>query len=122
MKHVKFPALVLALTLLFTLAACKPAAADPTAPPTQAPSSEPAPSAEPTQEPSVEPTESSGLADDETPDVRLAVLSGPTGVGAAKLLDNVNNHGTANHMGYAYTIASDKIGRASCRERVSREV
>lgn len=107
MKHVKFPALVLALTLLFTLAACKPAAADPTAPPTQAPSSEPAPSAEPTQEPTVEPTESSGLADDETPDVRLAVLSGPTGVGAAKLLDNVNNHRTANHMGYAYTIASD---------------
>lgn len=39
--------------------------------------------------------------------MRLAVLSGPTGVGAAKLLDNVNNHGTANHMGYDYTIASD---------------
>ena len=103
MKHVKFPALVLALTLLFTLAACKPAAADPTAPPTQAPSSEPAP----TQEPSVEPT--GEITDVEPgPGTRIAVLSGPTGVGAAKLLDNIDNNPAAlQRSGYSYTIASD---------------
>ena len=103
MRRIKFPALLLALPLLFSLCACKPAADQPSAPPSQGA----AESAAPSQEPSGAPTGSPSLADDETPDVRLAVLSGPTGVGAAKLLDNVNNHSTANHAGYAYTIASD---------------
>lgn len=101
MRRVKFPALLLALSLLFTLTACKPAAADPSGEPSQESS------AAPSQEPNPQPTGTPGLADDEEPDIRLAVLSGPTGVGAAKLLDNVNSHSTANHAGYAYTIASD---------------
>ena len=37
--------------------------------------------------------------------VRLAVLSGPTGIGAAKLLSGSDNGDTVNH--YTYTVASD---------------
>lgn len=103
MRHMKSVALLLALSLLFTLPACGPAAEEPTGAPSEAASG----SAAPSQEPSAAPSEIPSLADDETPDVRLAVLSGPTGVGAAKLLDNVNSHNAANHAGYAYTIASD---------------
>ncbi len=99
MRRMKFPALLLAL--LFTLCACKPAVEKPS----EAPSEQATASVAPSGEPSAEVSPS--LADDETPDVRFAVLSGPTGVGAAKLLDNVNNHSTANHAGYAYTIAND---------------
>lgn len=86
--------------MLFTLTACKPAADHSSEPSQEAPAT-----AAPSQEPSA--GVSPSLADDETPDVRLAVLSGPTGVGAAKLLDDANNHSAANRMGYAYTIASD---------------
>lgn len=38
-------------------------------------------------------------------DVRLAVLSGPTGIGAAKLLSDSDSGDTVNH--YAYTVATD---------------
>lgn len=38
-------------------------------------------------------------------DVRLAVLSGPTGIGAAKLLTDSDKDDTVNH--YTYTVASD---------------
>ena len=84
MRHVRPSALALALLLLFSLTACKPAADQPSAAPSQAAAS-PAPSS---QEPSQAPSQSPSLADDETPDIRFAVLSGPTGVGAAKLLDS----------------------------------
>ncbi len=99
MKHLKLPALLLALALLFSLAACAPAASDPTA--------TPAPEATATVPPTEQPTETPSLANDEQPDVRLAVLSGPTGIGAAKLLDNTDNNNTVNHAGYAYSIYTD---------------
>ena len=38
-------------------------------------------------------------------EVRLAVISGPTGIGAAKLLTDSDRGETVNH--YTYTIASD---------------
>ena len=38
-------------------------------------------------------------------DVRLAVLSGPTGIGAAKLLTDSDSDATVNH--YTYTVATD---------------
>ena len=98
MRSKKLPALLLAFALLFTLPACRPAGEEP--------SESPSPAAD-SAAPSLAPSQSPSLADDETPDIRFAVLSGPTGVGAAKLLDNVDNHSTANHAGYAYTIASD---------------
>ena len=100
MRHVKFPAFLLALSMLFTLAACRPAADEPSGPPSQTSSTEPWPSAAPSESPS--------LADDETSDVRLAVLSGPTGVGAAKLLDSIDNDPAALHAsGYSYGIYTD---------------
>ena len=104
MRHMKFQALLLALSLLFSLAACKPAAADPSEAPSEpaAPSAEP--TVEPTQEPSAEP--SGGITGVEPgPGMRIAVLSGPTGVGAAKLLDNIDNNPAALH-GSGY-IAND---------------
>ena len=96
MRHMKFQAFLLALSLLFALAACKPAAADPSEAPSEpaAPSAEP--TVEPTQEPSAEP--SGGITGVEPgPGMRIAVLSGPTGVGAAKLLDNIDNNPAALH-------------------------
>ena len=53
--------------------------------------------AEPTQQPTQEVFQGE--------DVRLAVLSGPTGIGAAKLLSGSDNGDTVNH--YTYTVASD---------------
>lgn len=103
MKHLKLPALLLALALLFSLAACAPAAETPTGEPTE----EVTATLPPTEQPTAEPTETPSLADDEQPDVRLAVLSGPTGIGAAKLLDNTDNNNTVNHAGYAYSIYTD---------------
>ena len=98
MRSKKLPALLLAFALLFTLPACRPAGEEP--------SESPSPAAD-SAAPSLAPSQSPSLADDETPDIRFAVLSGPTGVGAAKLLDNVDRNNTANHAGYAYTIAAD---------------
>lgn len=101
MRHVKFPALLLALSLLFTLTACNPAGADPSIEPTQESS------AAPGLEPSSQPAGTPSLSGDDEPDIRLAVLSGPTGVGAAKLLDSVNGNQAELRAGYAYTIAND---------------
>ncbi len=103
MKHMKLPALLLALALLFTLCACKPAASDPTGGPSGVVSE----SVPPSGGPSAAPTETPGLADGEQPDIRLAVLSGPTGIGAAKLLDGVDNQSASLHAGYTYTINTD---------------
>ncbi len=53
--------------------------------------------AEPTQQPTQEVFQGE--------DVRLAVLSGPTGIGAAKLLTDSDKDDTVNH--YTYTVATD---------------
>ena len=106
MKYNKLPALLLAFVLLFTLAACNPEADGPTDGPTGGPTQEVTASVSPTQGPSEGPLE--------TPDcvvpgeIRLAVLSGPTGVGAAKLLDDIDNSPASLSYGpYAYTICTD---------------
>lgn len=104
MKHYKLLSLALAFTLLFSLAACKPAAGEPTAAPT--PEGTQAPTAQPTEEPSAAPTETPSSV--EHPDIRLAVLSGPTGIGAAKLLDSVDNSPADLAYGnYDYNIYTD---------------
>ena len=111
MRYKRLSAALLAAVLLFALPACRPAAADPTAAPSEAASEPAAPSAEPSarpaQEPSAQPTQD--ITDVEPGSgMRIAVLSGPTGVGAAKLLDNIDNNPAAIHRsGYSYTIASD---------------
>ena len=58
-----------------------------------------APTEEPTQAPTEEPTQTAGA------EIDLAVLSGPTGVGAAKLLYDSDAGESANH--YNYTICTD---------------
>lgn len=100
MKYYKSLSLMLALALLFSLAACKPAAAEPTASPT------PEATVPPTEEPTAAPTETPTSV--EAGEIRLAVLSGPTGIGAAKLLDNIDNNKAALSFGnYDYQIYTD---------------
>ena len=96
MKHKKLLAMLLALSMAFALTACKKSAEEPSV----SPSDSVTESAEPSESPS---------AESSTPvmgeDVRLAVLSGPTGIGAAKLLSDSDADATVNH--YEYTIAAD---------------
>ena len=104
MKKLRLPALLLALALLFTMSACKPAAETPVGEPSEE-VSEPVPASE---EPSAEPTETPSPAADEEGRIRFAVLSGPTGVGAAKLLDDIdNNRAGLSFSGYSYNIYTD---------------
>ncbi len=101
MKYFKSLSLMLALALLFSLAACKPAAAEPTASPT------PEATVPPTEQSSAEPTETPSSVEAE--EIRLAVLSGPTGIGTAKLLDNIDNDPAALRGvdTYSYNIYTD---------------
>ncbi len=107
MRRVKLPALLLALTLLFSLAACKPAAADPSG----APSDPAAPSAEPTQAPSEEPSAQPSDTPSEDPFdglIRMGFLNGPTGVGAAKLLNHIDHNDVyLSYDNYRYNIYND---------------
>ena len=96
MKHKKLLAMLLALSMAFALTACKKSAEEPSV----SPSDSVTESAEPSESPSAE---SSAPVMGE--DVRLAVLSGPTGIGAAKLLSDSDADATVNH--YDYTIAAD---------------
>lgn len=96
MKHKKLLAMLLALSMAFALTACKKSAEEPSV----SPSDSVTESAEPSESPSAE---SSAPVMGE--DVRLAVLSGPTGIGAAKLLSDSDADATVNH--YEYTIAAD---------------
>ncbi|MGN8875681.1 ABC transporter substrate-binding protein [Pseudoflavonifractor sp. HCP28S3_F10] len=102
-------ALALALSLALTLgllAGCGSKPAQPTASPS------PAPTAEPTAAPSVEPTPAA-----ERPEVSLAVLNGPTGMGAAKLIAD-NAAGTSLNA-YNVQVAAqptDLVGKLTSGE------
>lgn len=96
MKHKKLLAMLLALSMAFALTACKKSTEEPSV----SPSDSVTESAEPSETPSAEPS-----APAMGEDVRLAVLSGPTGIGAAKLLSDSDADATVNH--YDYTIAAD---------------
>ena len=72
---------------------------EPTDGPTSQPGTEP-----PTSEPVEEPTDEPG-GESEPPVVRFAVLSGPTGVGAAKLLNDADKGAALN--AYDYLIATE---------------
>lgn len=104
MKLKRVSALLLALVLALALAGCKKPAADPTPSPTVTPSESPAPTetAEPSPDVTPEPTPSERV---ERTAVRLAVLSGPTGVGAARLLSEADDGTSKND--YQYVIAAD---------------
>lgn len=98
MKRNKIWALLLALAMVFSLAACKGV--------TEAPSASPSPTQTPSDAPSAQPSQTPTDVE-QGGDVRLAVLSGPTGMGAAKLLDGADNDPDALSTGYEYTIAAD---------------
>lgn len=100
MKSLKLPPLLLAFALLFTLAACQPSANVPASNPPEEISQQ-----LPSQEPSAQGSEDVHV----TPygPVRLAVLSGPTGVGAAQLLNAIDNDPASLSATYEYTIAAD---------------
>ena len=104
MKHGKLIALLLALSMVFALTACKTTTERPTGSPSPSPSAEQptdSPEPSPSEEPSVSPSQP--VEDKNT--VRLAVLSGPTGIGAAKLLSEADADAAANH--YDYVISAD---------------
>lgn len=104
MKIKKLLALLLALAMVFALAACGSAGEQTSDDPSEEVTEPGQPSEEPSEEPSQEPSEAPSQA--VTGDaVRLAVLSGPTGIGAAKLLSDADAGASANS--YTYTIEAD---------------
>ena len=103
MKYYRLTALLPAIALLFSLAACEIGVDNPTGAPTQ----EATATVSPTQKPSAEPVETPDLSGDEQPDIRLAVLSGPTGVGAAKLLSDADSGSSRLRAGYDHHIYTD---------------
>ena len=94
-------ALLLCLTLALSLAAC--AKVDDQANATPTPDAAPSESTTPEPTDSPEPSESAAPAQRET--VRFAVLSGPTGVGAAKLMADSDAGESLND--YEMTVAAD---------------
>ena len=89
MKMSRLLSLILALCMLFTLTACKPDTEDTAKPsPSQsAPAPAPSQSAEPGKSESPAPSQS---AEPVKSELHFTVLSGPTGVGAVKLLSDVD--------------------------------
>lgn len=114
MKKMRIAAMLLALVMVFALAACKDPNGGNTPSPTPTGSAEqptgsvePGPtgtSEQPTGDPEPSPTGPLTTPEpDERPQVNLAVISGPTGMGAAKLLNDIPTN--ANY--YNYTVAAD---------------
>lgn len=110
MKKMRMLALLLALVMVFGLTACKDPSGDNTGTPDvtdQQPTGTPTqdvpdqPTGTPTPDVPEQPT---GDVDTRTV-VNLAVISGPTGVGAAELLSGADADTTVNN--YEYTIAAD---------------
>ncbi len=111
MRYIRFPALLLALSLLLTLGACKPSAEEPSGAPSGTASEPPAPSAEPTPEPTPEPSADPSGAPSRDPFdglIRMGFLNGPTGVGAAKLLNHIDHNDVyLSYDNYRYNIYND---------------
>ena len=108
-------ALLLALALLFALPACKPAAADPSGSPSAAASDPVVPSVEPTTGPTQTPSEEPDAQPSDVPSkdpfdglIRMGFLNGPTGVGAAKLLDHIDHNDIyLSYDNFRYNIYND---------------
>lgn len=88
---------------------------EPTTQPTGAPTTQPTgqPTEEPTDEPTQVPTDEPGPAP-----VRFAVLSGPTGVGAAKLLSDAEKGAAINAYDYLIATENSELVAALNKEEV----
>lgn len=93
MKKMKYLSLILALSLLFSLTACGGG-------------NNPAPTPDESAPVASDPVESDLPAGNP---VRVTVLSGPTGVGAAKLLNDVDNGSAAQDYEYTIATANDEL-------------
>ena len=107
MNHKKLWALLLAL--IFCLSACGKTADGPSQSPepTESQTGSPSPSETPSESPSPSESETPSESPSETPaeeTVRLAFLNGPTGMGAAKLLADIDSGAVT---GYSYEVAAD---------------
>ncbi|MEG1879202.1 MAG: ABC transporter substrate-binding protein [Pseudoflavonifractor sp.] len=99
MNNGKLTALTLALALTLSLAGCTtPAVPTPTPPPSPAPTATATPTPAPTATPTAE----------RTP-VSIAMLKGPTGMGAAKLMADDEAGSTANDYTFTLAAAPDEI-------------
>lgn len=108
MKVTKILSLLLAFALLLSLGSCGRDSAQTSPPPEASPGSSPSPSPEQSPLPASTPDPSDSPAPTEPPaqeTVRLAFLNGPTGVGAAKLLSNIDAGTTVGS--YTYEVAAD---------------
>lgn len=115
MKKMRIAALLLALVMVFGLAACKGPNGGNTQSPTPTGTAEqptgsvetdsPGPNNTPTGTPTQDVNERPTGDVDTRAKVNLAVISGPTGIGAAKLLSDADGGTTLNN--YQYTIAAD---------------
>ncbi len=94
-----FSAFILVFSLLLSGCGNKGASSSPT--PTPTPSAGPSPSATPVS--TVQPTA------DTRPEVSLMVLSGPTGIGAAKLMADNDAGTTANRYSVTVAAANDEV-------------
>ena len=97
-------ALTLALTLVLALAGCGPQNPPTSSSPSPSASPSPSESTEPVSTPTPSPEATPSESASDRPQVSLAVLSGPTGMGAAKLLAD-NDAGTTA-LDYDVTIAA----------------
>ena len=114
----KLTALLLALAMVFALAACgnhAPAESGSASASPEASASvpaEPEPSADASAEEPAEADETVDGADltpDAGTDINMAVLSGPTGIGAVGLMEANDNGETINHYNFTVSSANDEV-------------
>lgn len=115
MKYPRFLALLLAAILLFSLCACtggsaqgSPAQSGQPSQSVQQPSQGVQPSQSTQPEQSSQPSNDPACAPSSAPAARLVVLNGPTGVGAAKLLSDIDAGTTAGSYAYEIAAANDE--------------
>lgn len=110
MKQTRIIALGLVLCLLCACTPKQPVTSPTAASPSSAATAAPAPTPEPTPEPTAEP-----VSPDEV--VRVSMLKGPTGLGAAKLMADAEAGKTANHYNFTvFAEATEAVAALSAGE------
>ena len=114
----KLTALLLALAMVFALAACgnnapaesgSAAASASASASAEASASAPAESSEPAAPETSAESDTSEDSSATGTDINMAVLSGPTGIGAVGLMEANDNGGTVNHYNFTVAAANDEV-------------